>query len=38
MHNSDGVLKAKAETVNVFVDEKGKLKRISNELLEKLIK
>ena len=38
MYNSDGVLKAKAETVNVFVDENGKLKRISNELLEELIK
>ena len=38
MYNSDGILKAKAETVNVFVDEKGKLKRISNELLEKIIK
>ena len=38
MYNSDGVLKAKAETVNVFVDESGKLKRISNELLEKITK
>ena len=38
IYNSDGVLKAKAETVNVFVDENGKLKRISNELLEELIK
>ena len=38
MYNSNGVLKAKAETVNVFVDEKGKLKRISNELLGELIK
>ena len=38
MYNLDGVLKAKAETVNVFVDENGKLKRISNELLEKITK
>ena len=38
MYNLDGILKAKAETVNVFVDENGKLKRISNELLEKIIK
>ena len=38
MYDSKNVLKAKAETVNVFVDKNGKLKRISNELLEELIK
>ena len=38
MYNLENVLKAKAETVNVFVDENGKLKRISNELLEKITK
>ena len=38
MYNLENVLKAKAETVNVFVDENGKLKRISNELLKKITK
>ena len=38
MYDSKNVLKAKAETVNVFVDNDGNLKRISDELLEKLTK
>ena len=38
MYDSNKVLKAKARTVNVFVDENGKLKRISNEMLEILKK
>ena len=38
MYDSKNVLKAKAETVNVFVGNDGNLKRISDELLEKLTK
>ena len=34
MYDSNKVLKAKARTVNVFVDKNGKLKRISKEMLE----
>ena len=38
MYDSNKVLKAKARTVNVFVDKNGKLKRISKEMLEILKK
>ena len=38
MYDSNKVLKAKARTVNVFVDKNGKLKRISKEMLEILEK
>ena len=38
MYDSNKVLKAKAQTVNVFVDKSGKLKRISKEMLEILKK
>ena len=38
MYDSNKVLKAKARTVNVFVNENGKLKRISKEMLEILKK
>ena len=38
MYDSNKVLKAKAQTVNVFVDKNGKLKRISKEMLEILKK
>ena len=38
MYDSNKVLKAKARTVNVFVDKNGKLKRISKEMIEILKK
>ena len=38
MYDSNKVLKAKARTVNVFVDKNRKLKRISKEMLEILKK
>lgn len=38
MYDSNKVLKAKARTVNVFVDKNGKLKRISKEMLDILKK
>lgn len=38
IYDSNKILKAKASTVNVFVDKNGKLKRISKEMLEILKK
>ncbi len=33
IYGNEGIIKAKAETLNVFTDREGKLKRISKELL-----
>ena len=35
IYNSEKELKVTAETINVFTDEKGKLKRVNKEILEK---
>ena len=36
IYNSEKELKVTAETINVFTDEKGKLKRVNKEILEKI--
>jgi len=36
IYNSEKELKVTAETINVFTDEKGKLRRVNKEILEKI--
>ena len=36
MFDQEGILKAKANTTNVFTNKSGKIEKITNEILEKL--